>query len=68
MEHLPSEVDRVLDATATDPDGWEPYHRFAELLELVQSPYLKVLVERAAASDNVDIREVADDYGSNDLG
>lgn len=56
--HLPQEVDRILSAT---PD-YDAYRRLAELLELLHSPFLKTLLERAKLSNNSDIREVAEDF------
>lgn len=58
LDHLPAEVERVLSQGATG----EEYRRLAELLDSVRSPYLATLVEKAAASADVDIREVAEDY------
>lgn len=43
--------------------SWEDYRRIAELLStLEQRSILDVLVRRAEASDDPDIREVADDF------
>lgn len=58
LEHIPAEIERILRQSAT----YEEYRRFAELLDMVRSPYLATLVEKAAMSTDPDIREVADDY------
>lgn len=42
--------------------GGEEYRRLAELLEELGSDMLDELVARAAASDNADVREVAEDF------
>lgn len=60
QEHLSSAVEKILDCSPT----YEEYRRLAELLDLLHSPYLRTLVEKAAQSDDLDIREVASDFGS----
>lgn len=57
-EHIPDEIERVLQRSAT----YEEFRRFAELLRTIHSPYLMVLLEKAAASDDPDIREVVGDF------
>lgn len=57
-EHLPVEVERILDSS---PE-YDMYRRLAQLLQAARSPHLARLVERAAASDDLDTREVADDF------
>lgn len=60
QEHIGSEVEKILGCSPT----YEEYRRLAELLDLLHSPYLRTLVQRAAQSDDLDIREVASDFGS----
>ena len=60
--HLPAEVDRILSAATDDPSAYDPYRRLAELLQLLHSPYLHALVERARLSSDADVREVAEDF------
>lgn len=54
-QHIPDEMERVLERSST----YEEFQRFAELLHVLDSPYLGVLLKRAAASDDPDIRDVA---------
>lgn len=56
--NLPMEIERILEQGA----DFDEYRRLAELLNILRSPYLAVLVERAAASPDPHIREVADDF------
>jgi hypothetical protein len=58
--HIEPEVDRVLD----NAQEYEEFRRLAELLKMMESPHLASLVARAAASDDPDIREVAQDFSS----
>ncbi|HEX6800009.1 MAG TPA: hypothetical protein VF116_20020 [Ktedonobacterales bacterium] len=60
QEHIGSEVEKILDRSLT----YEEYRRLAELLDLLHSPYLRTLVQRAAQSNDLDIREVATDFSS----
>lgn len=62
LTHVPPEVDRVLQQSPT----YEEYRRLAELLRMLESPYLSSLVHAAAASDDPDIREVANDFETSD--
>jgi hypothetical protein len=41
---------------------YEEYRRLAELLDMIHSPYLAALVEKAGQSQDIDILEVAEDY------
>ena len=59
-EHIGGEVDKILECSPT----YEEYRRLAELLVLLHSPYLRTLIEKAAKSDDLDIREVASDFSS----
>lgn len=59
QEHLGSQVEKILDCSPT----YEEYRRLAELLDLLHSSYLRTLVEKAAQSDDLDIHEVASDFG-----
>jgi hypothetical protein len=59
LQNIPPQVERILEHAATD----EEYRGLAEVLRLVQSPSLAIVVERAALSDDADIREVATDFG-----
>lgn len=61
-QHLPGEIEAVL----RSPNSVEEYRRFAELLQALRSPYLATLMKRAAESGNVDIREVAEDFGASE--
>jgi hypothetical protein len=54
-QQVPDEMEHVLERSATH----EEYQRFAELLQVMGSPYLGVLVKKAAASDDPDIQDVA---------
>lgn len=63
-QHLPDEIEAAL----RSPNPTEEYRRLAELLRVLHSPYLATLVKSAAGSDNVDIREVAEDFGANEGG
>ncbi|MGZ3665258.1 MAG: hypothetical protein ACXWQR_08200 [Ktedonobacterales bacterium] len=58
-EHAPAAVQDVLDQPWAD---YGEYRAAAVLLNEIQSPYLARVVEQANASDNYDIREVADDF------
>lgn len=58
--HIGNEVEKILDCAPT----YEEYRRLAELLDRLHSPYLRSLVQRAAQSNDIDIREVASDFSS----
>lgn len=59
LEHLPEQIEQVLAQSST----YDEYRRFAELLAILHSPYLQTLCEKAKGSDDIDIREVAEDFG-----
>ncbi|WP_042726297.1 hypothetical protein [Chthoniobacter flavus] len=56
-EHLPEFVDRAVNFS----DDWE-YRRFLEVLDGVGSPLLEQYCAIGAASNNPEIREVANDF------
>jgi len=58
-QHVVPHIERILKGSPTE----EEYRRFAELLERLDNPYLSTLLERAASSDEADIREIAADFG-----
>lgn len=59
--HIGTVVTEILDSE--EVSYWE-YRRLAELLERVDHDVLDRLLDRAAASQDADIREVAEDYRS----
>lgn len=58
-DHLPSAVQKTLDQPYAD---YGEYRAAAVLLKEAESPYLARVVEQADASDNYDIRGVANDF------
>ncbi len=64
LDHIQVEVERILEQSAVRPNNYEEFRRLAELLDMIHSPYLAMLVAKAAVSDDLDIREVAEDFGS----
>jgi hypothetical protein len=59
--HLASLVDEVL---AMGEEAWYQFRPLAELLEVLDFPaLLRVVVDYASKSSNVDIQEVAEDFG-----
>ena len=59
LEHIPVYVSEILERSTE----YEEYRRLAELLDMIHSPYLAALVEKAGQSNDIDILEVAEDYG-----
>ena len=53
----------VMDSVLRDnPDDYEVYRRYAELLNELDQNLLRQLVERAALSSDIDVQEVASDF------
>jgi hypothetical protein len=61
LEHIPDQVDKILEQ-APPPESYEEYRRLAELLDMLHSPYLAALVQKAAQSSDIAILEVAQDF------
>lgn len=58
-EHLPGAMDDVLEQV-TGEDAAEAYLGYFDLLKTLDSPYLTTLREKAAASDDPEVRALAD--------
>jgi hypothetical protein len=61
LEHIPDQIGKVLEQ-APPSESYEEYRRLAELLDMLHSPYLAALVQKAGQSNDIDIREVAEDF------
>ena len=59
LDRIMAVVDSVL---RDNPDDYESYRRYAELLKELDQNLLRQLVERAALSSDIDVQEVASDF------